>query len=184
MTCIVAIKNKGNLYFGSDSRISNDFDHSVSTTKKIGFLEGHGQKAIYGVSGSVRLLNVLRNKIQLPNREHEHDDDGYVFEIVEEVKSKALQYNVLKSVNDKKDSDSDWLLGYKGRVFIVQSDFSFYESGLGYVATGSGMYHALGYLAAGEFKDDPISRIEKAIRVAAMFQNNVDDNVYILELNE
>lgn len=184
MTCIVGVKHDGNVYIGSDSRASNSFVHSnILGMSKIGIIEGSNQKIIYGISGKQRLTNVVKNKVTLPEKTSSMNDDNYIFEIVESIRKQAEKYNATITKDNKVDSESNWLLGYKGRLFIVQDDFSYFEWTEEYVTTGSGTYHADGYLYSKQHEDNPKLRIETAIKAAAYYVNGVDDNVHIVCLD-
>ena len=72
-------------------------------------------------------------------------------------------------------TSDDWrsgcfLVGLKGRLFSIESDFQVYEQD--FCAVGSGAYHALGSLYTSK-RNSPIKDIEKALETAEHFVTSV-----------
>ena len=72
-------------------------------------------------------------------------------------------------------TSDDWrsgcfLVGVKGRLFSIESDFQVYEQD--FYAVGSGAYHALGSLYTSK-RNSPIKDIEKALETAEHFVTSV-----------
>lgn len=135
MTCIVGFCKNGEMYMGSDSLGSNSYgecspyDNPKIFYKKPGFL--------YGCTSSYRMIQLLEHCLSEP--EHVNGSDLHymsrnysfaILELFEKAKFAETKSNV--SVGGQ------YLLGYKGNLYKVQSDFSVLKCSDPYHAVGSG----------------------------------------------
>lgn len=137
MTCIVAIVDRGKVHIGADSLGSNGFTKEVRVEPKV---FDNGEFLIGGTS-SFRMLNLLRWKFNPPTVKD--GDDLHKFMCTEFVDS----VRKLFTDNGYSVTTEDWvsgvfLVGIRGRLFKIESDFQVAE--YEYIACGSGEYHALG----------------------------------------
>jgi hypothetical protein len=81
-----------------------------------------------------------------------------------------------------------FLVGVKGRLFQIESDFQVGESELNFDSIGCGSPYALGSLYSTrnneKYLKNPKLRIEEALKAAAKFSAGVSENFYIYSVSE
>ena len=80
------------------------------------------------------------------------------------------------------ESESKFILGFRGRLFEVETNFAALELEVGYGAIGSGCAYALGALYSLPDKLNPKTKIRKAIETAAFYSPTVGGKIKYLEL--
>lgn len=180
MTCIVGIESTNGVVIGGDS---------AGTSPNFSFIQISDEKVwtdgawIFGVCGNFRLAQLLRHALTLPQiPENDDDIDKFlVVEFIDAVRSTILDSGVVQSKNAIETiDDSDFLVGVRGRLYLVQEDFAIIRSALGYYATGCGMDLALGSL----YSTPSLSaktRAKKALEAAALHNSAVAPPFTILE---
>lgn len=159
MTVIVGISNGDNVYIGGDRGVSdNDVILSMSRpkiTKVDGWVFGYA-----GTLGTGQLMEFIEFPKVLKN------DDPY----------KVLRLNIVEQIKkaydsfgrDIEDNGTDWLIGYKNRLFEISSgDWGVLE--ISYSAIGSGSAFALGSLHTSKNWRDTKKRVHTAIDSAIQF---------------
>jgi ATP-dependent protease HslVU (ClpYQ) peptidase subunit len=178
MTCIVGLIENGIVYIGGDSAATDD--SSIQTIKgskvfKIG-------EFLFGVSGNPRMSDILRYNFEIPYREENQDILEYMHQyFIPDLKECLAENGALIKQDEIPSSDAWVLIGYHGRLFILESGFHVSESSLDYNAVGCGMDVALGCLyglgnlmnAEILLKIRPEDKIELALRASAQFNCHV-----------
>lgn len=182
MTCVVGIKIKDNVFLGADRMASNGFTGS----KKVGAKVFRNGEFIFGTCGSMRIENLMQYCFTAPDRAEKESDLKYLNSKFSKAVHELFKNNGgLKTVDGEDRIKGEFLFAYRNELYLMQSDFSIYQSDRDYEATGSGEYHALASLYSTEGQDlNPIDRIKKAIVCASEFVLSVDSNIDILSLNE
>ena len=164
MTCIVGMVHKGKVYIGADSLGSDGFTQQVRKEPKV-FKNG---EFLIGCTSSFRMIDILKWKFNPPTVKDDNLHKFMVTDFVDAVRTLFVDngYNI---------TSDDWrsgcfLVGLKGRLFSIESDFQVYEQD--FCAVGSGAYHALGSLYTSK-RNSPIKDIEKALETAEHFVNSV-----------
>lgn len=167
MTCIVGLVDKGVVYMGGDSAVSCGSTVDIMTDSKV-FKRG---PYLIGVSGSIRVSNVIRYQVKLPAPP---DNNRELTAFMSTKFADALR-DALKVSGCKEDrsgieefESGAILVGVKGRLFWVCRDFSTLEMGGGCDAIGSGANWAMGALFATKGKSPKI-RIKVALEAAARY---------------
>jgi hypothetical protein len=161
MTCIIGIIDKKNVYIGGDSAAisSNDLTSNIRTDEKV-FLKGD---FAYGFSSSFRMGQILRFKFNPPKQPKNLEDFEYMATLFIDELIKCFEAN---NFNDFKIEDGEFLVGYKGKLYEVLSDFQVGISKEGYASIGCGANIALGALHA--TKDKPaLERVQLALEAAS-----------------
>jgi len=159
MTVIVGISDKDRVYIGGDRGVSdNDVILSMSRpkiTKKDGWVFGYA-----GSLGTGQLIEF----ISLPKVAK--GEDPYILlktDIVEQLKTAYDNYG-----RDIEDNGTDWIIGYKNRLFEVSSgDWGVLE--ISFSAIGTGSAFALGSLHASKNWRDTKKRVTKSIEASIQY---------------
>lgn len=181
MTAIVAVEGPSSVWLGGDAAATwPDHSRQTLTSEKVW---RHGEWA-FGSCGSLRLLQLLRHVLVVPQAPDSVDDlDRFIVtDFIDAVRATLLDAGVTQSKDGVETMDeSDFVVALRGRVYTVQGDFSVVRSSLGYAATGSGIDLALGSLYSTQSLS-PRTRIRKALEAAAMHNASVAPPFTILEL--
>lgn len=180
MTCIVGLVDGDNVYIGGDSAGVAGVDLIIRADEKV-FRNG---PFIMGFTSSFRMGQLLRYKFNPP--EHPWSCgipmDTYKFMVavfIDEVR-KCLKDGGYAIEENKQESGGTFLVGYRNRLFIIDSDYQVGESQDGFSAVGCGSQIALGSLYS--TKDKPTgNRIKAALEAAERFNTGVRGPFTILK---
>jgi len=174
MTCIVGLEAEGKVFIGGDSAAARGWDIFPTRLRKVFKRE----KFLIGYTTSFRMGQLLQCKLTVREREEDEDDLNYlVVGFVEAVRD-CLKTGGFTKVKDEKEEGGEFLVGYDGRLYRIESDFQVNSSRNGLMAAGSGEAYALGnLLATGHLA--PRKRIVAALRAAARFSNGVCPPFYV-----
>ena len=170
MTVIVGVCDGSSVWMGADSLAGNSAYVLNGKLLKIVRLpvplEG-GSEAVMliGSSGDFR-PSFLLSQMALP--EHEKGIDVLVYvagKVVDCVRSAYRDNGYLQKESEREGGNCHILIGYQGRLFSMWDEFQVVETADPYMAVGSGMYLALGALAATE-RIKPERRVELALLAA------------------
>jgi ATP-dependent protease HslVU (ClpYQ) peptidase subunit len=169
MTCIVGIAYDGEVFMGADSAGVNGYDRMLRGDPKL-YRNG---EFIIGFTSSFRMGQLLGMKFEPPVMAPQTDVFRYmVTEFVESARSCLSSGGFAKKDNNV-ESGGDFLVGVRGRLFRIESDFQVAERLDGFDAIGCGAFYALGSLA--ETADlKPADRISHALSAAARFSVGVN----------
>ncbi len=176
MTCIVGLVHEGVTYIGGDSLGSNGHSKTVRKDQKVFHLKDI-KNAVVGYTSSFRMGQLLMYGTGLiDNRDtHEKDIDHQylVTKFIPNVIKLFEDGGYSKSISGEKKGGC-FLLGYKDKLYQIESDFQVGQSALYYDACGSGEEFALGSLHSTEGTElTPIERIHKALQAATQFSVGV-----------
>jgi len=173
MTCIVGLEDEGKVYIGGDSAgVDSGWNYMLREDKKV-FRNG---KMIFGFTSSFRMGQLLQYKLKIPRpKKTDTDDFGYLCTTFMDALIKCFKDSGYAHVNNSKVSGGTFLLGYKGKLYQVQSDYQVSRVLKPFDACGCGEPYALGamevlYL---DKKISPEEKILKALEVAETFSAGV-----------
>jgi ATP-dependent protease HslVU (ClpYQ) peptidase subunit len=177
MTCIVGLLYKGKVYIGADSA-GVDSNYNITTRKdpkvfKVGDF-------IIGFTTSFRMGQILQHSLKLPKPTKQEEKDIFKYmttKFIEAVR-RALKVGGFTKINSGNEVGGQFLVGYKGRLFSIESDFQVAESAAHFHAVGCGAEYALGSLHATfntheAFLPQPKTIIEFALLAASTFSAGV-----------
>lgn len=168
MTCIVGLVDSGQVWLGGDSAASGGYSLTVRADPKV-FTIG---AFVMGFTTSFRMGQLLRYQFTPPLHDPAKDTFTYmVADFVEGVRT-CLKNGGYTRVESNVERGGQFLVGYQGRLFTVESDFQIGESLAGYDAVGSGQDLALGALYATS-ASPPAERIQIALQAASEFNSAV-----------
>jgi ATP-dependent protease HslVU (ClpYQ) peptidase subunit len=175
MTCIVGLAQDGKVYVGADSASSNGWMTRATKLPKV-FKVG---AFIIGYTSSFRMGQILQYHLEVRPQGDESDDEYMVLGFVEAVRECLKEWGFAK-VDNNVETGGQFLVGYRGRLYHVDTDFQVNEMAGGFDACGSGQQFALGVVKVLEHLP-PRERITKALEVSAYFSDGVMGPFQILE---
>lgn len=176
MTCIVGLKNAENVYIGADSAGVSGFDLIIRADAKV-FYNG---AFLIGFTTSFRMGQLLRYSFQPPV--YHPDDDLFRFMATDFVNGvrQCLRDGGFAQKSNEQESGGAFLVGYRGRLFVIESDYQVGEHADDFAAIGCGAQVAFGslYSTVGQ---DAQARLLKALEAAEHFSAGVRGPFAILE---
>lgn len=164
MTCIVGLRQGGKVFLGGDSAGVTGWDLMVRADTKV-FISGD---FAIGFTTSFRLGQLLQYRLKLPTppRTQKLLYSFMVNEFVEATRE-CLKLGGMATKDKEAEQGGTFLVGVRGRLFIVESDYQIIEPAVPFAAVGCGAPYAVGSLATSKGK--PADRVKKALGVAEQF---------------
>ena len=181
MTCIAGIVEKNTVWIGGDSAVSSSYLTDIKSDPKVAIYD---DRFIIGTAGSVRVGNLLKYAISIAKPRIEQDTHSYMnVDFIDDLRGLLRRNGCLESESGIDSMDCHALIGYKGKLYSLNSDFGLVEYARGYCAAGSGMDIALGSLhATAKTKMKPKERITKALQAASDLTPYVSPPFTVLSL--
>ena len=181
MTCIVGLVENGVVYIGGDSLGSNGYSKTVRKDKKV-FKLKDTNNAILGYTSSFRMGQLLMyatgliDKRDEPNIDHEYLVTKFIPNV-----SRLFENGGYERSSSGEKKGGIFLLGYKDKLYKIESDYQVGESFDNYASCGSGQDFALGSLHSTEGLGlSPEERIRLALQAATKFSVGVGAPYYIV----
>src|SRR5271170_3977037 len=115
MTCIVGLMDKGDVYMGGDSAGVSGLSISIRADEKV-FVNG---PFIMGFTTSFRMGQLLRYKFSPPEQTSHQDNMQYMVTSFIDTARKCFEDNGF----GEKRRGGTFLVGYKGQLYTIDSDF-------------------------------------------------------------
>lgn len=177
MTCIVALEHKGKVYMGGDSAAVSGWDIQASASPKV-FLVGD---FLIGYTSSFRMGQLLQYNLEIPENACGKDDMKYlVTQFIPAVRN-CLKDGGYTKVDNNKEEGGAFLVGYRGKAYLVSSDFQITRMTSGFIAVGCGENYAIGALAVNKITH-PENAVIRALEVAAMFSAGVCAPFHVISM--
>jgi hypothetical protein len=131
MTCVAGMIQGGKVYIGADSCGSNGHIYSVRKDPKV-FTNG---KYVIGYTSSFRMGQLLMFN-NLPKYSKKKDGDEFKFMVCKFVPAirAIFKEGGYSKISSNEESGGCFLVGFRGRLFQIESDFQVAESSTGYDA--------------------------------------------------
>lgn len=169
MTCVAAVVKDGVVYMGADSAGANSsFSLSVRADTKVFRSNFTGVQFVFGFTTSFRMGQLLRYKLDLPERADHTTLDKYMATIFVDRVRKTLKEGGFASKDNEVERGGTFLVGTEGRLFTVGDDYQVAEHVDPMAACGCGEDLALGSLFTTRFTDPPSSIADKPIEAIVM----------------
>lgn len=164
MTCIVGYIDKEGVYIGGDSAALdvNELSYDLRADEKV-FKRGD---MIFGFSVSFRMGQLLRYKLRIPAHPRGMDSMTYMATLFIDAVRKCFDDNAYTAMNT--DDGGYFIVGYRGGLFEIQSDYQVSKPRASYIAIGSGRAFSLGAIYATKERD-PFKKLEIALTAASNF---------------
>ena len=181
VTCIAALINNGTVWMGGDGQATYGGRRMLSKELKV--FTRHG--FLYGVAGTPRIIQILKYSFNPPEHPARLDALEYICERwIKEFRVCIEAGGYLHKENGRERAFLELLIGYQGRLFHMDGNFSIWEQENGINVAGSGAEYALGSLfttlPVPEMK--PEDKIVLAIQSAACFDIGVGGAITIASL--
>jgi ATP-dependent protease HslVU (ClpYQ) peptidase subunit len=184
MTCIVALEQDGVIYVGADSAgvNVNTLDICSRADEKV-FLTEAGDM-IMGFCGSFRIGQLLRYALQVPPQKVGQDDMAYmVTDFIDAVRTMQKDKGSMKKENELEEHESAFIVGYAGKLYVIEQDFQVGRPHENYAAVGCGQPIAVGAMyATRNTTMSPEDRITLALQAAVEYSAGVRPPFHILKL--
>lgn len=159
MTCIAGYIQNGVVYLGGDRALSDDNNCSILAHPKVFHRDG----IVIGHAGYFDIFQVLEQEFLVP---------AYlsISSIIDSMQEclKDLR-NADRRRGDESEIDSEFLVGFDGRLYYVQGNFVFMEYAYPYYSIGSGGEYALGSLHKSDPNTSPEKTLLDALQASAEF---------------
>lgn len=180
MTCIVAIEHEGKVWMGGDSAATRDDDIVCRSNEKV-FING---EFIIGYSGSFRIGQILQYAFKPPKQNlfKQTDMEYMVVDFIDALRKTLKEKGAMMEEKEGDAQDSEFIVGYQGKIYVIESDFNVGRPLHNYASCGVGMDYALGCLYNMPEEMSVVSQIEKALSASAEFCSAVRKPFNILSL--
>lgn len=168
LTCIVGLETETGIIIGGDSAAANGWDIHASRLKKV-FKQG---EFLIGYTSSFRMGQLLQYKLSVEQQKNEQSDLEYLATTFIDAVRECLKEGGFRTVENEQESGGQFLVGYKGKLYAVDSDFQVNSSVDGFMAVGCGASFALGSMWSNQ-NLSPKKRVKKALKAAGHFSNGV-----------
>jgi len=167
MTCIVGLVKGDTVWLGGDRAATDGgLNRTIIKEPKV-FIKG---AVAFGVCGLPKVMDAIQHTIELPE-DAEVDAKGYlVGSLVPALRDGMKKLECTEEHNGQQYFHGALLIGYKGRLFELESNFQLVESSTGFGAVGSGGAAALGSLRSTKKTSNAKKRLLEALAVSA--ENN------------
>lgn len=172
MTVIVGMidKENKNVIIGGDSSGISGWDLTVRKDPKV-FQVGD---FVIGCTSSFRMMQLLRFSFSPPEVKGKEIYQYMCTDFVEAVRECFKNGGHLRKDSEGDDKGGQFLVGYKSRLFFIDSDFQVGESRVGIEAVGAGATYALGSLHANiSHGYSPEVKVKYALEAANFFSAGV-----------
>lgn len=179
MTCIVGLVERGRIWMGGDSAGVSGLDICDRVDSKVFAKEG----MLFGFTWSFRMGQLLRYKLKVPANPEDLPIDAYMATCFVDALRDCLKQGGFATKEKEAETGGQFLVGYSGRLFCLESDYQVGERREGFNACGCGSSYALGSLYSTVGLKSEI-RVREALRAAAKFSAGVRAPFTILSSKE
>lgn len=162
MTCVAGIAENGKVWIGADSAGTDAWwNQTIRADAKV-FKVG---PFIMGFTSSFRMGQILRYSLDVPKQTTKQADDEFMCTSFIDSVRKSLKDGGFSHIRDNVEKGGNFLVGYRGQLWEVESDYQVGVPVSQYAAVGSGGDFATAVLDV--YTGTPRKRILKALEVAA-----------------
>jgi ATP-dependent protease HslVU (ClpYQ) peptidase subunit len=174
MTAIIGLAENGVVYIGGDSCAGDDWTARSVKHSKV-FKMGN---FLIGYTDSFRMGQLLEHNLHVTPQGGE-SDVAYMVKVFAEAVRTCLKNGGYAEVEKSQESGGEFLVGYHGKIYLFQSDFSVLEYIDNFVAVGHGFLQALAVMQA--LADvSPKERIKRALEITACISQYVQPPFHII----
>jgi ATP-dependent protease HslVU (ClpYQ) peptidase subunit len=168
MTCVVGLVQRGTVYIGVDAAAVSGWTRRETRVPKV-FRRG---PFLIGYTTSFRMGQLLEHQLVVPEQGPDEDDMAFMVNRFVEAVRPLLKEKGFAKVESNTEHGGQFLVGYRGHLFSVDSDFQVGEMADRFDAVGSGAEFALGAMKALD-RLRPVPRIKRALQIASHFNMGV-----------
>lgn len=180
MTCIAGVVDGDQVFIGGDSAGLCGYELTVRADQKV-FRNG---PFLFGFCGSFRMGQLLRYAFVPPKHPRRQDVYRYmVTTFVDAVRDCLKKGGLARKEHEVEEIEGSFLVGYRGRIFSIDTDYQVGESLDGFAALGVGADAARGALFANG-RGQAKQRVRQALEAAERFSGGVRRPFFIQVLGE
>ena len=168
MTCIVGWIDNGTVWMGGDSAGVAGLSLTVRADTKV-FKNG---PMVFGFTSSFRMGDLLRYALEVPDHDPRVEPRKYMATTFVNAVRSCLKDGGYASKSNEVESGGMFLVGFKGQLYTVGSDYQVGVAEDGYDAIGCGCELALGSMFASTHMTGA-ERILLALKAAERFSAGV-----------
>jgi ATP-dependent protease HslVU (ClpYQ) peptidase subunit len=177
-TCIVGyVDKKGKIFMGGDSAGVGRYDIRIRSDVKVFKKE----KMLIGYTSSFRMGQLLRFKLRIPEHKKTISDYEYMCTSFIDSVRKCLRTNGFTEIKDNQEEIGVFLVGYKGKIYRIDSDLQVGMTYDNYDACGCGESYALGSIFTNLKSKSGKEIVKNALECAENFSAGVRRPFIILE---
>ncbi|GAB6899434.1 hypothetical protein [Kineosporia succinea] len=177
MTCIVGITDGHTVTIGGDSAGSDGWHVAVRSDTKV-FQVG---PYLMGFTTSYRMGQLLRYSLEIGEPDTWDVDRFMATTFIDAVRD-CLTAGGYAKTEDGREEGGQFLVGIRGRLYLVDSDYQIGHTAAGYAAVGSGYLVALGSLhSTARSPIDSYSRALMALEAAVELTGEVRPPFTVLQ---
>lgn len=177
MTCIVGIATEGKIILGADSAGVSGLDMRIRKDRKV-FLNG---ELIIGGTSSFRMLQLLQFNLTPPAIVEGQEPYAYAVRALVPAIRDTLKSGGYAITNSGREEGGVFIVGFRGCLFTIHSDFQVAECIDDITAVGCGEGYAMGAMHALS-QADPMTRLQAGLNAAAAFSAGVCAPFHFVEL--
>lgn len=161
MTLIVGVIEKEKVFIGADSAGVAGLNITVRKDPKV-FKKGD---FVIGCTTSWRMIQIIQYSFNPPKKYEDTDIFEYMCtSFINELRT-VFKNGGFAEIDKGVETGGTFLIGWKNRLFYIESDFQVGECEKPYEACGCGMYYALGALDAMDLTRSAEERIKEALQI-------------------
>lgn len=146
MTCIAGIVKNGIVYIGGDSAGIAGDSLRHRKDEKVFLLKNNIDNMAFGFTTSFRMGQLLRYGFKAPDHPKSMNDMEYLCTLfIDAVRNRFKNGGWLERRNDM-ECGGTFLMGYRGKLYYIGSDFQVGETNNSFDSVGSGREVAIGAL--------------------------------------
>lgn len=169
MTVIVGLVENGVVHLGGDSQGTGGYSKTTRLDPKV-FKRG---PFVIGFTSSFRMGQILRHRLETPVHPEGMSDHEYMVTLfIDKVRGCLKDAGYAKRTNEVEEGGC-FLVGYRGVLYQVESDYQVGIPAAPYEAVGCGDDLAKGAMYAQDPNLKPEHRIRVALEAAAKFSAGV-----------
>lgn len=169
MTCVVGLAHEGKVTIGADSAATCGWDIITRADPKVALI---GNQCVIGFAGNFRAWQAVRFTFNPPEHKRGPLDKYMSTTFVDSLRRCLSEAGIAEKKDNVEDSPSDFIVGIKGRIFVISGDYDVQESTYPFDAVGAGGQIALAAMIARK-DGSPKARLQTALRTAAALNNTV-----------
>lgn len=179
MTAIAAIVQDGTVYVGGDSAGVAGLSLEIRKDPKV-FING---PFIMGFTTSFRMGQLLMYSFNPPEHPERMGIDRYMNTVFVDEVRECFKKGGFAEISSKVESGGTFIIGYRGKLYYMSSDFQVGIPAANYVAVGCGRDLCRGSLHSTEGLDiAPEKRIKMALKAAETYSGGVQGPFLIKKL--
>lgn len=181
MTAIVGLTHEGRVHVGGDSAASGGTTLVIRKDPKVFthqqdhyYLPDHPDRWVFGYTTSYRMGQILQHAFTPPVIPHGADLHRFMCTTMVDAMRTTFKQAGWARTDSGVEETGQFLVGIRGRLFVIDEDYQVGETADGYAAVGCGDDLALGSLHTTRHLDwSPRARLRAALQAASHHSTGV-----------